>query len=514
MKKSVFVGIFLVVLVGMLTVLFRLQVANTDASTLSISARLTQAEGFLERLYNPSMGLCRETLVGDYPHEIAASNRTSYARLTNETYWIASDNFLDSLALKPYNLTLSENISQTCSIYYNGSYFPYQIMQGGNISLTLHTPNTYVLENTSDHVIALNLYNGTIDNTTYLDYPTCGDALVYEALNYYVQGYPLDWCNNLYMEAYNMFDGKGVADSAFYNSNSTPSARVYANMKLALLVFGARVLNLSVSLTGIEQQLWSAQNMNGTEMGGITSLMNSSGQRVGTANGETTALTLLAYDNTTISKIHTEGEQARANSPKNSISIAFPATNFNQTTSITTNLTAIPLLSNWTVTSNNTVQWSPSLNNPRAAEGFYSSLADPGNLSIQLIEYSDGFLDIIAHDANHTKGYTLETINWSNPLTISLISDTLKVSSPAGTYVTSFPSFRLAYITAGSTLLIANPEESGICTGGEVDKTVSEFSANLILPLFMIPTLLAVIGYKKRQSVKAKNNARYFAVTI
>lgn len=483
-----FLAAMLVVALMVTGSLFRFQPVETSASSLPTNANLGQAADFLEQLYNPSIGLCRETLIGDTPHSITASNGTEYQRYTNETFWVASDNYLDSLALMPYNLTLSHDINQTCSTYYNGSYFPYQIMQGAPIPLTLHVANTYILQNTSDHIIALNLYNGTVDSSNYLDAPQYGDTLIYQAINYYVQGYPLDWCNNLYMEAYNMFDGKGVADSAFYGS--TPN--VYANMKLALLIFGAKVLNLNVNLTGIEQQLWSAQNMTGPEMGGITSLMDSSGQPTGTANGETTAFTLLAYDDNLISQIQTK---ARKTTPISSINITFPATNFNQTASITTNLTAIPLLSNWTVTSNNTVQWATSSNTPRVAEGFYSSLANPGNLSIQLIEYSTGSLDIIAHDPNHTNGYKLQTIVWSNPLTISLVNGILNVSSPSGTYAVSFPSFSLAYITGGST-------ESDISTGGQVDKiAIPELSLNLILPLFMITTLLAVIAHKKRKTM-------------
>lgn len=489
MKKSVFVAIFLTVLVGMFTVLFRLQVANKDVSTLTIGARLTQAEGFLERLYNPSMRLCRETLVGDYPHGVSASNGTSYARLTNETYWIASDNFLDSRALTPYNLSLSENISQTCSRYYNGSYFPYQIINGSYIPPTLHFPNTYVLENTSDHIIALNLYNGTVDCSNYLDYPTSGDALVYEALNYYVQGYPLDWCRGLYMRAYGMFDGKGVADAHFQNTNQ------YDNMKLALLIFGARALNLTVDLTKVEQQLWAAQETNGTEVGGITSVMLSSGLPNGTANGETTALTLLAYDDNLTGQIQSERDALS----KDSISATFPAATFNETQFLNTSLIAIPLLDNWNVTFNNTLGWENSSDNPRVGIGFYSSLADSGNLSIQIVEYDNHAMDVLIHNATYsTNPFKISPagLTWSNPLTVSLVSGNLSISSSSGALFTyGFQSFNLTYITGGST-------QANICSGGKVDlQAIPEFSPLLILPLFMVPTLLAVIARKKRKDV-------------
>jgi hypothetical protein len=369
-------------------------------------------------------------------------------------------------------------------------------MQGEAIPTTLHVANTYILENTSDQLIALNLYNGTVDSSNYLDYPEYGDTLIYEAINYYVRGYPLDWCNNLYMHAYNMFDGKGVADSAFYNSSSNASLRVYSNMKLALLIFGAKVLNLDVNLTTIEQQLWNAQKTSGVEIGGITSLMNSSGQPTGTANGETTALTLLAYDDNLISQIQLKRQQAQ---PKDSIYSTFPITCFNQTSSITTNLTAIPLLGNWTATVNNTVQWAPSQDNPRVVIGFFSSLASPKNLSIQIVEYNNDIMDVVIHNATYPNGLNIShpSLNWVNPLNVSLLSGNLTISGSSGTLFTyRFQNFNLAYITGGST-------QADICSGGEVEaRTIPELSPTLILILFMLLTILTVVVHKKRALFK------------
>jgi hypothetical protein len=78
------------------------------------------------------------------------------------------------------------------------------------------------------------------------------------------------------------------------------------------------------------------------------------------------------------------------------------------------------------------------------------------------------------------------------------VSDILNVSSPAGAYVGSFLSFRLEYITGGST-------ESHISIGGNVDiQAVPEFSQNLILPLFTIITLFAIMT-KRRHSIMTKD---------
>jgi len=437
----------------------------------SCSLSLSQAANYLEQLYNPSLGLCRETSTSEPQNEtIAASDGQSYTGTTDKIYWIASDNYLESLALTPYNRTLSESIKQKCDSYLQNSnekglpYYPYQIMEGKEIPLTLHVVNNYVLEQTSDHIIALNMSNGEINGSTYLNYPAYGDTLVYEAINYYIQGYPLDWCKNLYMDAYNMFNGKGVADAA----SSTGTCK-YANMKLDLLIFGAKVLNLNVDLTQIEQQLCLAQKTSGPGEGGITSCMDSAGNPIGTANGETTAFTLLAYDDNLIGKIQSEREPL-----KNSINVTFPTACFNQNASITNNIItndimSIPLLNNWQVTINNTVQWAPTSNNPRIGIGLFSSLAHPTDPSIQVIEYNDGSIDIVAHNSDNPNGYKLptpSTLKWANLLTVSLISDTLTVSSPAGSYSVILPGFRLAYITGGST-------ELDSCSGGEVDIQVT-----------------------------------------
>jgi len=493
MKKITVLVVAIALLIVLALVVGVYVIPRTPSSNLQpLSTRLSMAVNFTEKLFNPEIGSCRETWVGE-AHIITASNGTEYQRSTNETYWIASDNYLESLAIRPYNVTFSETINQTCQEYYNGSLFPYQIMQGEPIPLTLHVPNVYVLKNTSDYIIVLNLYNGTVNGSNYLDYPTCGDALVYEAINYYVQGYPLDWCDNLYMHAYHMFDGKGVKDAHYQNTSQ------YDNMKLALLVFGAKVLNVTQDLTGIEEQLWKAQKTSGVEAGGITSCIDSNGQLIGTANGETTALTLLAYDDNLIRQIQSERNAAQS---KGSIHVTFPATNFNQTESITTNLTAIPLLDNWAVTFDNTIQWETHASTPRVVIGFFSSLASPTNLSIQIVEYYDNIVSVVIHDTSHPNGVEVKSMSWSNPLTVSLISGTLKVSSSAGAFNYAFPSFPLAYITAGST------DKSYMCYGGEVDiqaraePASNNFWTEIILVVVFVAatlTVLAVVVYQRKR---------------
>jgi hypothetical protein len=148
--------------------------------------------------------------------------------------------------------------------------------------------------------------------------------------------------------------------------------------------------------------------------------------------------------------------------------LTYPASTFNQTKSLTTTTSPIRSQSNWIVTINNTIQWESSPNNPRVALGLFSSLARPEDLSIQIIEYKDGTLDVLKHDSANPNGVKIspQTLKWTNPITLSLVSGKLLISSSGGTFSYDLPSFSLAYVTAGST-------ESNTCSGGEVAILVS-----------------------------------------
>jgi len=79
-------------------------------------------------------------------------------------------------------------------------------------------------------------------------------------------------------------------------------------------------------------------------------------------------------------------------------------------------------------------------------------------------------------------------------LTVSLISNILTVSSPAGTYIVNFTDFRLAHVTAGST-------EEYTCEGGEVNvKIIPEFPSTVTPLIFII--LLTIMPVLIRRASK------------
>ena len=90
-------------------------------------------------------------------------------------------------------------------------------------------------------------------------------------------------------EALDHWDGLG------FNDHSTKKDGFYANYKIGLFLYVADMMNYPLSAdtrADMERQMWRQQN---PETGGITSLADLNGQPIGSANVETTALTLLPY---------------------------------------------------------------------------------------------------------------------------------------------------------------------------------------------------------------------------
>jgi hypothetical protein len=150
----------------------------------------------------------------------------------------------------------------------------------------------------------------------------------------------------------------------------------------------------------------------------------------------------------------------------NATYLTFPASTFNLTGSmVNTSEQILPPLNNWKVTINNTIQWAnPNFNPPpRVALSFYSSSPYGIYSCVQLVEYNDGKLDILWATNYSGGGHKLATIHWNicNPVTISLISDTLTVTSPAETFSTPWTGFQLAFLFGGST-------QANECYGGQV----------------------------------------------
>ena len=253
--------------------------------------RLSSAAGYLKSHFNSEVGLVYES---EDPGDRTYGNQTySY----NQIYWLYSDNLLVSWALKPYDSEMSDTINQTIRSYSVGESGLFEVIFGKIISQNVSAANQLIIANNSEHVIMAEFHN----SSTPLLWEKYGDTLIYQSLNEYLKGNKAA-AEKYFIIACQMFDGKGVNDTA------TKTDGKYANYKLALLIYASKVLNNPKQLNAniscgvsVKETLWSMQN---TTTGGITSLADPDGNPMGSANAETTSMTLLAYNDELIARMH------------------------------------------------------------------------------------------------------------------------------------------------------------------------------------------------------------------
>jgi hypothetical protein len=182
-------------------------------------------------------------------------------------------------------------INQTIQSYNLSQSDFFEVLFGKTISMNSSISNQLVIKKQSDFVIMAEFHN----SSTTLLWKQYGDTLIYQSLNLYLRGNRTG-AEYYFDKAYKMWDGKGIYDLSTENDIKGN----YANYKLALILFASKVLELNIAnYAQIEDKLWSMQQLNG----GITSLTDNIGNLTGSANAETTALTLLPYNDELISRM-------------------------------------------------------------------------------------------------------------------------------------------------------------------------------------------------------------------
>jgi hypothetical protein len=238
---------------------------------------------YLTNHYNPTIGLLFES------EDVGIKNFGGWNYTHNQIYWIYSDNLIATWALKPFNSQLSEMINQTIQSYNLSPSHFFEVLFGQPIPRNPFNAVYHIIEQHQDWVIMAEFHN----TSTQLLWKNYSDTLIYQSLNLYLQGNRTG-AEDYFYQAYNMWDGKRINDLSFQNETK------FANFKLALILFASKILNLPIEhFTQIEDTLWSMQQENG----GITSLADENGYPVGSANTETTAMTLLPYNNELITRI-------------------------------------------------------------------------------------------------------------------------------------------------------------------------------------------------------------------
>lgn len=261
-----------------------LSIPHSTTSTNPYTQNIARAEAYLVAQLNPTLGLVYESedpgthwLTSEYPN---------FHWRYNQTYWLYSDNLFASLALQKDYPEISNEINASINRYHQPPSGVFEVVEGERIHLPLHAAGDYIVAENVNYVITIRRHNATALAFNWLD------LWMYEALEYDLEGnYPS--AQFLLRRTETMWRGNGLWEWSFLLTHT------FSNHKLALFLFTARALGITVPEEDMMlQHLWSMQNQNG----GIASLSDAAGRPIGSSNTETTALTLLIYNQNLLAK--------------------------------------------------------------------------------------------------------------------------------------------------------------------------------------------------------------------
>jgi hypothetical protein len=242
------------------------------------SLNIDLAVSYLVGNYDPRVGLLYES------EDKGTHWLGSWATYRN-TYWLYSDNLEALHVLKEYNPAIAENISKTYSSYeFPKNTLLYGTLFGENIPDDIKDAQNIAVVNNSELVVIYRSHQAPSS----LNYHRYSDVICYRALDEYQFG-DKDKARTILEEALDYWNGLGFYDHATENDG------YYANYKIGLFLYVADKINYPLSgdtKADMESQMWRQQN---PKTGGISSLADLNGQPIGSANVETTALTLLPY---------------------------------------------------------------------------------------------------------------------------------------------------------------------------------------------------------------------------
>jgi hypothetical protein len=251
---------------------------NQSPNPKPYGQNIAHAEEYLVSRLNPKLGLIYES--DDPGTHWLTSELPNFHWRYNQTYWLYSDNLFASLALQKDYPQIARKINASILRYRQLPSGVFEVVGGERIQLPLHLANDYIVAESPEFLVTIRRHNSTILAFQWMD------LWMYEALEYDLEGNYAS-AQFLVRRAETMWRGNGLWDWSFILDHT------FSNYRLAPFLFTARALGISVPEEGaMEQHLWSMQN----QYGGITSLSDAAGRPIGSANTETTALTLLIYN--------------------------------------------------------------------------------------------------------------------------------------------------------------------------------------------------------------------------
>jgi hypothetical protein len=263
---------------------------------------IERAVNYLVSHYNPKVGLIYESEDAGKTHWLARTEFPNFHWNYSQVFWLYSDNLFAVYALMPYDLQLAHEINDTIHRYNPPFSNKFESVIGTPVGPDRGARD--VIVNQSDTFVVLyRIHDGPIGNPKI----PFGDAIIYRALSEYYLGETelavtdVNWAASLWNGT--CLVDYGVTQTNLTASDAPSDIQWCMNMKVALLLYGAEVVGVKLpNFDQLEAHLWSMQN----EDGGITTLATGHGQPSGSANTETTALTLLIYNQALINRLHEE----------------------------------------------------------------------------------------------------------------------------------------------------------------------------------------------------------------
>jgi len=276
-----------IILVLLLTVssLSMVTVRQGHAS-LSFEANTARAVDYLVKRFNPALDLIYES--DDPGDHWLRSEFNGFKWRYRQTYWLYSDNLFAAYALEPFQLDLASRIRRALHRYQTPPSGLFEVVIGESTP-TIRNAVNYIVDSSSDHVVMARRHDSPI-----ISYGLYADLICYRSLQLFLQGRLHDARRSL-RQAISLWNGLGLDDWSFRVVDG-----FHSNQKLALLLYTSKVLGLTFAAhSEMERHLWSMQQ----EDGGLAALSNGEGKPMGSSNTETTALTLMIYNDALVQSV-------------------------------------------------------------------------------------------------------------------------------------------------------------------------------------------------------------------
>jgi hypothetical protein len=251
---------------------------SREATQVSIGAATKNMANYLVAGFDSNLGLIRES-----------------PNANPNLYWIYSDNYLASLALKSKQSKLSKNLAQSIAVYNDIIDFTrspkWYVLSGQTIPeavIVMQTLNQAERLIQGKRMICEGA-NPTAEPNILKNY---ADLLLLASINAKNDGETAK-ARNLFSQVRDMYDGVGFNDAAYQKQG------YYATYKLALYLIAAKKVGINTYTNDIKKRILSLQenvpSSNG--YGGIYTDYDSSGKISDSdTNTETTSLALMALN--------------------------------------------------------------------------------------------------------------------------------------------------------------------------------------------------------------------------